>query len=119
MIQTIDHVQMALPAGGEDKARAFYNGLLGLPEVEKPESMRASGGCWFETEGFKLHFGVDPDFVPAKKAHVAFGVSNLQSLAEHLRNNGVDVKEDDRLPGHRRFFASDPFGNRLEFLQPM
>jgi len=118
-IRSIDHVQMALPAGGEDLARSFYSGILGLPEVPKPESMAASGGCWFETDDFKLHFGVVPDFVAAKKAHVAFGVADVVVLAVRLRDSGVDVVDDNRLPGYRRFFASDPFGNRLEFLEAL
>ena len=113
----IDHVQLAMPAGQEERAREFYAGLLGLPEVAKPASLAASGGAWFENAEVHVHLGVDPDFQPAKKAHPAFRVRDLGAWKQRLREAGVDLKPDDRLPGFARFFASDPFGNRLEFLE--
>jgi catechol 2,3-dioxygenase-like lactoylglutathione lyase family enzyme len=109
----IDHVQLAAPPGSEAAARAFYGGVLGLEEVEKPEPLRARGGVWFRLgAGQELHVGVDPDFSPANKAHPAFAVDDLDALAARIG----DVSWDDALPQARRFYARDPFGNRLEFL---
>jgi catechol 2,3-dioxygenase-like lactoylglutathione lyase family enzyme len=109
----IDHVQVAAPAGCEAAARAFYGGVLGLEEVAKPEVLRARGGVWFRLAGGQeLHVGVDDAFAPARKAHPAFAVDDLDALAARLG----EVEWDDALPGVRRFYASDPFGNRLEFL---
>jgi catechol 2,3-dioxygenase-like lactoylglutathione lyase family enzyme len=105
----IDHVQVAAPPGCEEEARAFYAGLLGLREVDKPASLQARGGIWFE----QLHVGVEEGFRPARKAHPAFVVDDLDALAARLG----DVQWDDAVPGVRRFYASDPFGNRLEFLE--
>jgi catechol 2,3-dioxygenase-like lactoylglutathione lyase family enzyme len=104
----IDHVQVAGPPGCEPEARAFYGGVLGLRELEKPESLRARGGVWFE----QLHVGVEEDFRPARKAHPAFVVEDIDDLAARIG----DVQWDDAVPGVRRFYASDPFGNRLEFV---
>jgi catechol 2,3-dioxygenase-like lactoylglutathione lyase family enzyme len=109
----LDHVQIAGPPGCEAVARAFYGGALGLEEIEKPEPLRARGGVWFRLGGGQeLHVGVDGAFTPARKAHPAFAVDDLDALAARL----ADVTWDDALPGVRRFYASDPFGNRLEFL---
>ena len=116
MISALDHVQLALPAGGEEEARAFYGGLLELPEVEKPELLKSCGGVWFSGTGFGLHLGVETPFAPAKKAHSAFRVERLEVLAERLNEAGVGVVWDTALPEVRRFYAADPFGNRLEFL---
>jgi len=104
----LDHVQVAAPPGCEPDARAFYGGVLGLREVEKPEALRARGGVWFEC----LHVGVESEFRPARKAHPAFVVEDLDALAARIG----DVEWDDTLPGVRRFYAHDPFGNRLEFV---
>ena len=116
MISALDHVQLALPAGGEEEARAFYGDLLELPEVEKPEPLKSRGGVWFAGPDFGLHLGVETPFVPAKKAHPAFRVERLEVLAERLNGAGVEVVWDTALPEVRRFYAADPFGNRLEFL---
>jgi catechol 2,3-dioxygenase-like lactoylglutathione lyase family enzyme len=105
----IDHVQVAAPPGCEEEARAFYGGLLGMREVEKPAALRARGGVWFE----QLHVGVEDDFRPARKAHPAFVVDDLDALAARIG----DVQWDDAVPGIRRFYARDPFGNRLEFVE--
>ena len=115
MISGLDHVQLACPAGGEDEARAFYGGLLGLREIEKPEPLRARGGVWFECGAHQLHLGVEEDFRPARKAHPALRVASaadLRALAERLG----DVRWDEDLPGFERFYVDDPFGNRLEVL---
>jgi catechol 2,3-dioxygenase-like lactoylglutathione lyase family enzyme len=109
----LDHVQVAAPAECESTARAFYGGVLGFEEIEKPDRLRARGGVWFRIgDGHELHVGVDSDFTPSRKAHPAFAVDDLDALAERIG----DVTWDDELPGVRRFYASDPFGNRLEFL---
>jgi catechol 2,3-dioxygenase-like lactoylglutathione lyase family enzyme len=115
----IDHVQLAAPAGCEDEARRFFAGLLGWPEIPKPEPLRQRGGVWFQCGTHQVHIGVQADFVPAAKAHPAFHVRNLDALREHLRRQGVMVLDDDARAdeGMRRFYVHDPFGNRLEFLE--
>jgi catechol 2,3-dioxygenase-like lactoylglutathione lyase family enzyme len=113
----LDHVQLAMPPGGEVEARKFYAGLLGLTEVAKPEPLAARGGCWFEGPSTFIHLGVQDDFVPARKAHPAFLVSDLDALYHILETAGVPVTPDDALPSTRRFYAADPFGNRIEFIQ--
>ena len=113
----IDHVQLAMPAGEEDKARCFYGELLGLAEVEKPPTLAGRGGCWFEQGEVRVHLGVEAGFTPARKAHPAFLVDDLGALAGRLDAAGFAVKADDDLPGYRRCYVSDPFGNRLELMQ--
>ena len=114
----LDHVQVAAPPGCEERARAFYGGLLGLTELEKPGTMRASGGAWFALGGAQLHVGVEDPFTPATKAHPGLSVADaeLDALAARLQAAGAPVTWDDRLPGVRRFYTADPFGNRLELL---
>ena len=109
----LDHMQVAMPAGGEDAARRFYGGLLGLAELEKPEPMQATGGVWFEPG---IHLGVEADFRPARKAHPGLRMADLDATAERLAAAGADVEWDDRWPGVRRLYTHDPFGNRLELL---
>ena len=116
MIVGLDHVQLAMPAGEESAARRFYGEVLGLAEVPKPEALRARGGVWFAGPGFGLHLGVEADFRPARKAHPAFQVRDVEKVAERLEVAGYSPLWDDALPGVRRFYAHDPFGNRLEFL---
>ena len=113
----IDHVQVAMPAGREAEARAFYGGLLGLREVEKPPVLAQRGGVWFEGGSARLHLGVEADFRPATKAHPALLVVGLAELLERCRTAGVPVETDDLLPGYKRAYVRDPFGNRLELLQ--
>lgn len=116
LLRQLDHVQLAMPRGEEDSARTFYVGLLGLTEVEKPETLRGRGGCWFVGGDLHVHLGVDPDFRPATKAHVAFCCADLEALASRLAEAGYPVTWDDALPGRRRFYTADAFGNRLEML---
>ena len=118
-LQAIDHVQVAIPRGGEDAARGFYNGLLGLSERPKPTDLAARGGCWFESDAVKVHCGVEDPFVPARKAHVGFRVDDVAGLATRARHGGFEVVADGNLPGYERVFIYDPFGNRLEFLKPV
>jgi catechol 2,3-dioxygenase-like lactoylglutathione lyase family enzyme len=109
----LDHVQVAMPPGGEAAARRFYAGLLGLAEITKPDALQANGGVWFEPG---VHLGVEPSFWPAKKAHPGLRLSDLGGVAARLEAAGADVEWDDRWPGVRRFYTHDPFGNRLELL---
>jgi catechol 2,3-dioxygenase-like lactoylglutathione lyase family enzyme len=118
-LEAIDHVQAAMPAGGEDQARAFYGALLGLPETPKPPALARRGGCWFESPLVKVHLGVETPFAPARKAHIAFRVDDVQALAARARAAGYEVVEDGDLPGCERIYVYDPFGNRLEFLRPL
>ena len=114
----IEHVQLAMPAGREAEAREFYTGLLGIPEVPKPPELAKRGGAWFESGSVKIHLGVEADFRPARKAHPALLVSDLPALMEQLRAARVDVVEDP-LPGHLRVYVNDPFGNRIELIEPI
>ena len=113
----IDHVQLAMPAGEEAAARAFYTGLLSLPERAKPPELAARGGCWFEAPGVKVHLGVEADFRAALKAHPALLVDDLAGLVKVLRGNDVSVRDDDPVDGRARCFVADPFGNRIELMQ--
>lgn len=117
MITGLDHVQLAMPPNQEGRARDFYGSLLGLKEVPKPEQLAPRGGCWFRSGSAEVHLGVQQDFVPAKKAHPAFVVSDLDALRERLASAGYEVIADTSVPGVKRFHTWDPFGNRLEFIQ--
>lgn len=114
----LHHVQLAMPAGGEDSARAFYARVLGLAEVEKPINLRSRGGCWFESDGVRIHLGVEHGFRPATKAHPALEVDNLKALIGRLAKAGFPCRTDEPLPGYDRVYVDDPFGNRIELLQP-
>ncbi|MFS0782585.1 VOC family protein [Bacillus sp. 1P06AnD] len=113
----IDHIQLAAPKGSEEEARAFFGGILGLAEVEKPEHLKERGGVWFSIGSQQIHIGIEHSFIPAKKAHPAFEVDHISGLKEHLRSKGVKVVEDSLLPGADRIYVADPFGNRIEILQ--
>ena len=119
MITALHHVQVAVPAGGEPAAREFYGTLLGMTEVAKPAALAARGGAWFRAGAAELHLGVEDPFVPARKAHPAFVVEGLDGVCARLRAAGVDARPDDLLPGHRRAYVDDPFGNRVELLEPL
>ena len=113
----IEHVQLAMPPGEEAAARAFFTGLLGIPEVPKPPKLAARGGCWFEGAGVKVHLGVEADFRAAKKAHPALLVDNLGAMVAALEAAGLAVTPDDPVEGRERCYVSDPFGNRIELMQ--
>jgi catechol 2,3-dioxygenase-like lactoylglutathione lyase family enzyme len=117
-IIAIEHVQLAMPRGGEQRAREFYSGILGLPEVPKPADLAQRGGAWFENGSVKIHLGVEPEFRPARKAHPALLVNGLPALIARMKARNVDVIDDDGLEGYRRVYASDPFGNRIELMEP-
>jgi catechol 2,3-dioxygenase-like lactoylglutathione lyase family enzyme len=112
----LDHVQLAIPAGGEDAARRFYGELLGLTEVPKPPALAARGGCWFTGPGLHLHLGVEDPFRPATKAHPGLLVEDLDAARAALETAGVPTRDDDAGLPVRRFYAEDPFGNRLELI---
>jgi catechol 2,3-dioxygenase-like lactoylglutathione lyase family enzyme len=114
----LDHVQLAMPAGREAEAVAFYDGLLGIPHVLKPPHLAMRGGCWFEQGGLKVHLGVEGDFHPATKAHPAFIVDDVRGLVHALAAAGYAVTDDEPLDGYDRVYVHDPFGNRIELMQP-
>ncbi len=116
-VAALHHVQLAMPAGEEQRARAFYAGLLGMRELQKPAPLRSRGGCRFRSGTAEVHLGIEPDFRPARKAHPAFVVGELELLRARLEAAGAAVTADDSLPWVRRFYCADPFGNRLEFIQ--
>ncbi|HEX3908022.1 MAG TPA: VOC family protein [Mycobacteriales bacterium] len=119
MFDRLHHTQLAMPVAEEDRARAFYVDVLGMAEIAKPPVLAARGGAWFRAGGVELHLGVEGDFRPARKAHPGILVTDLGGLAARLSAAGVCPEWDSEFPGHRRFYAADPFGNRLEFLQPL
>ena len=114
----LDHVQLAAPPGCEDEARRFYGELLGLEEIRKPEPLLARGGVWFQLGRGQLHIGVEDPFRPARKAHPALRVApeRLEALAARLSAAGLTLQWDAELPGLRRFYVEDPWGNRLELM---
>jgi catechol 2,3-dioxygenase-like lactoylglutathione lyase family enzyme len=116
-IEALHHVQLAMPAGQEEAAARFYEGLLGIPRLAKPAHLAVRGGCWFESSHVKIHLGVDPDFRPARKAHPALLVSGLDDLVGRLRSAGVACRDDEPLHGYERVYIDDPFQNRIELME--
>ena len=116
----IDHVQVAAPPGCEQQARAFYGRLLGLRELEKPPALQARGGAWFACGEQQLHVGVEDPHRPARKAHPALRVvpGTLDELADRLGASGAQLDWDRSVEGARRFYTSDPWGNRIELIEP-
>ncbi len=118
MITGLDHVQLAMPRGREAAAQAFYSGLLGMAELPKPAPLAARGGCWFASGAAVVHLGVEEPFRPAAKAHPALLTDDLDALAAALAAAGHRcVFADGEISGVRRFYTTDPFGNRVEFQQ--
>lgn len=115
----LHHVLLSMPKGREAEAIAFYEGLLGIARVVKPSHLQVRGGCWFESDTIRIHLGVEDPFSPARKAHPALLVDDLDGLRSILESAGVEVVVDEPLPGFERFYSYDPFGNRLEFLSPI
>ena len=115
--ERLHHVQLAIPRGGEADCRRFWGEVLGMTELEKPPALAARGGCWFRGGGVEVHLGVEEPFAPSRKAHPGMLAAGLSALAERLASCGVPVVWDGDFPGHARFYAADPFGNRLEFLE--
>lgn len=118
-VTRLDHVQLAMPAGREDDATAFYEGLLGITRIAKPAHLAVRGGCWFESGDLKVHLGVDADFRPATKAHPAFIVDDVRALAGAIAAAGHEVADGEPLDGYDRVDVRDPFGNRIELMQPL
>jgi catechol 2,3-dioxygenase-like lactoylglutathione lyase family enzyme len=117
-ILSIDHIQIAMPAGEEDKARTFYAGILGFREIPKPPDLAKRGGAWFQSGEAQLHLGVEPDFRPAHKAHPAFVVDDLNALIAEVQKAGYETDTSQPpLDGYRRAHIFDPFGNRIELME--
>ncbi len=113
----LDHIQLAMPRGEEEKARSFFVGVLGMVEEEKPYPLSERGGCWFRCGSVIVHVGVDREFVPQKKAHPAFVVANINDIERKLEDEGFEVVWDEALADRTRFYSNDPFGNRIEFIK--
>ena len=119
-ILSIDHVQIAMPAGEEERARAFYVGVLGFTEIPKPEELAKRGGVWFLSQNVQLHLGVEADFRPARKAHPAFLVSDLDELLTRVQSAGYKTDTSQPpLEGYQRAHVFDPFGNRIELMEKL
>lgn len=119
-ILSIDHVQLAMPVGEEEKARAFFINILGFHEILKPAELAKRGGAWFESENVQLHIGVEADFRPARKAHPAFIVDNLEALIAAAQKAGYETDTTQPpLDGYKRAHVFDPFGNRIELMQKL
>lgn len=114
LLDAIDHVQLAMPPGGEELATWFYEGILGVPRVPKPPHLAVRGGCWFERGSLRIHLGVQDDFVPATKAHPAFTVLDLDRLEATITTNGLAVRRVDDPLEPDVLYVDDPFGNRIE-----
>ncbi|MGZ9164233.1 MAG: VOC family protein [Anaerolineales bacterium] len=120
MILSIDHIQIAMPAGGEEEARAFYINLLGFTEIPKPPELAKRGGAWFESGSTQLHLGVESNFRPARKAHPAFIVDHLDELLANIQAAGYEVDSSQPpLNGYKRAHVFDPFGNRIELMEKL
>jgi catechol 2,3-dioxygenase-like lactoylglutathione lyase family enzyme len=113
----LHHVQLAIPTGSEAECRAFYCGVLGWTELEKPQMLAKRGGLWLQAGEDELHLGVDADFRPARKAHPAFMTKDLDGMAGRLTAAGALVEWDEAIAGLRRFYTADAVGNRLEFME--
>lgn len=113
----IEHVQIAIPVGSQDPARAFYGGILGFSEIQKPASMAERKSIWFVAGTVNLHLGIEADFHPAKRAHPAFIVEGLDEILAACEAASITVKPDVSFDGFRRVHLFDPFGNRLELME--
>jgi catechol 2,3-dioxygenase-like lactoylglutathione lyase family enzyme len=116
MLLAIDHIQLAMPPAGEAAARTFFVGLLGMSEEDKPQELKTRGGCWFRGGKVHIHCGVESPFQPQRKAHPAILVTDLDSLAQTIGRANLPIRWDDTVPGRKRFYTDDPFGNRIEFI---
>ena len=118
-ITGLDHVQLAMPPGAdaEKQAERFYCSLLGFERVPKPPALAKRGGCWFIQGPVKLHLGIDAEFRPVRKAHPALVIRGFDALRVKLEASGVAVRPDTDLPGTRRCYIDDPFGNTIELIQ--
>lgn len=117
LILGLDHVQLAMPHGGEEQARAFYIDLLGMQEIPKPAHLAIAGGCWFVSGSAQIHLGLEDGFTPSRRAHPALLVRDLPTLVTRLEQGGVPFQPGKPLDGYRRGDILDPFGNRIELMQ--
>jgi len=117
-IRKLDHIQICIPIGAEEEARNFYSGVLGLEEIEKPQALKPNGGLWFKVADIQLHIGVE-DEPNTSKRHPAFEVEELEKIKIYLQSKGVQIKQETAIPDVNRFSFLDPFGNRIEFLEPI
>jgi catechol 2,3-dioxygenase-like lactoylglutathione lyase family enzyme len=113
----LDHVQLAIPAGSEDACRRFYIDVLGMVEIAKPPSLASRGGVWLQDGDVRIHLGVEAEFRPARKAHPAIALADLDELAATLAGAGYEPLWDQAIPSLRRFYVADPIGNRIEFVE--
>ena len=119
-IIAIDHIQLAIPAGEEGKARKFYSEILGLTEIEKPASLAGRGGAWFQSDNISIHLGVEADFRPSRKAHPGFLVDDLNKYLEICQARGIEIDTTQPpLSGFKRAHIFDPFGNRIELIEKL
>ncbi|HXQ42970.1 MAG TPA: VOC family protein [Candidatus Udaeobacter sp.] len=118
-VRSLDHIQLAMLPGREADARAFYEGILGIPEIAKSAQLAARDGCWFGRGPLKVHLGVERDFRPARFAHPAFVVEGIGELARKIEEAGYRVVDDGPAGGYKRVYAEDPFGNRIELMEPL
>jgi catechol 2,3-dioxygenase-like lactoylglutathione lyase family enzyme len=118
-VKAIEHVQLAMPPGKESEARAFYEGVLGIPEVPPPPGLAKRGGCWFVRDALKIHLGVENDFRAARKAHPALLVEDLPAFKTIIEAAGYSFRTDEALDGYDRIYVDDPFGNRIELMEPL
>ena len=119
LVLALDHMQLAMPRGAEEQARAFYGGVLGLEELPKPPALAARGGVWFRCGERQIHLGVEENFHPQRKGHPGLLVRDLAATRARLEAAGAPIVPDDLLPGYERFYTADPFGNRIECLRPL
>ena len=119
LVRQIEHVQLAMPPGKEAEARAFYEGVLGIPEAPKPANLSKRGGCWFVRDALKIHLGVESDFRAARKAHPALLVEDLPALKKLIQAAGYSFDTDEPLEGYDRIYVNDPFGNRIELMEAL
>ncbi|PLS15940.1 glyoxalase [Bacillus sp. M6-12] len=117
VFKSVHHIQMAAPKGSEDSYRRFFGEILGLAELEKPEELQKRGGVWFGFGNYQIHIGIEEPFSPAKKAHPGLEIENLPALIDRLNEHKIEFIEDGKLPGARRIYLNDPFGNRIELLE--
>jgi catechol 2,3-dioxygenase-like lactoylglutathione lyase family enzyme len=115
----LHHIQLAMPEGEEEAALKFYGAILGLTQVAKPPELAPRGGLWFRDGALEVHLGIEEPFTPARKAHPAFLVRNLVTLRERIETAGYRVTDDVALEGFHRCHVRDPFGNRLELVEPV
>lgn len=114
----LHHVQLAMPEGEEETAVAFYEGVLGLEQVPKPPEISPRGGAWFRLDDLEVHLGVEQGFRPALKAHPAFLVDDLERVRARVEMSGFKAIDTVQFPGYQRVYVRDPFGNRLELIEP-